>query len=445
MMCLIKRIAGVLAVSVMLAGCASTSAAPIPTGVPVLRVVTPTSAPAAPEVSALASTAVPPTSIPIGQTLSDVVYTLPLTIRHVTKDQVFVYFELSRPIEGVVVVRQANNASVVVAAQPFDAQTAAHSMVLDGLSSDTAYEVMVGAADGKGGYDQPAYVQKPWGPVTFRTPAEREPLRVAVIGDAGMGEETTAQLAQQMAAAQPDFVIFVGDTVYKIPENRDAYQAFEQKYYLPFAPLLQTMPIYNAVGNHDVESATIFEGLPFYYRAFPPFVDPRFDPSDNGGRNQWYAFAYGKIQFLMLDTQTFYNEEGNDQQLKWLKDRLADQRFAYTIPAFHIPPYTSGLHTGDGIPVQKNWVPLFEQAHVPLVLSGHDHNYQRLQSHGVTYLVSGGGSASLYPPTIKLPESQVFAQRSHFVILEFYADRIEVRSIALGGEILDQATIPIPH
>ncbi len=375
---------------------------------------------------------------------ADVSYTLPLTIRHVTEDEAFAFFETSRPSAGVVVTRGAGSLQPVSIIN-FDAQDTRHSLTVSDLKPATAYDIEVGLANGHGGYNAPAFLGQAWEPVSFRTASDQPPLRVAVIGDAGMGDQVTPQLAKQIAGYNPSFVIFVGDTVYNIPDNKDQYEAFALKYYEPLAPLLQSMPIYNVVGNHDTEKSTLYNGIPFFYHAYPPFVDPRFQPSDNQGRNQWYAFAYQNIQFIILDTQTFYDEDGGEAQLAWLKERLADTRFTYSIPAFHIPPYTSGLHTYDGSPVRQQWQPLFEANRVPLVLSGHDHNYQRLQVNGITYLVSGGGSASLYGQKTLLPESVVFAKQSNFAILDFYADRIELQAVALGGAILDQATIPVAH
>ena len=57
------------------------------------------------------------------------------------------------------------------------------------------------------------------------------------------------------------------------------------------------------------------------------------------------------------------------------------------------PPYTCGGHSGN-THVVRDWVPLFERYGVQLVLSGHDHNYQRFAPrNGVTYVVHGGGAA----------------------------------------------------
>jgi hypothetical protein len=44
-------------------------------------------------------------------------------------------------------------------------------------------------------------------------------------------------------------------------------------------------------------------------------------------------------------------------------------------------------------------VPLFRRYGVQLVLSGHEHSYQRfLARRGVAYVVHGGGGAVPYPP-----------------------------------------------
>jgi acid phosphatase len=89
-------------------------------------------------------------------------------------------------------------------------------------------------------------------------------------------------------------------------------------------------------------------------------------------------------------------------------------------------------------------VPLFEAASVPLVISGHFHGYERLVANGITYLVAGGGSATLYSIGERLPQSQVAHRRTHFVLLEIDDQAIDVTTYALGGEVLDQMEIPLP-
>jgi hypothetical protein len=101
------------------------------------------------------------------------------------------------------------------------------------------------------------------------------------------------------------------------------------------------------------------------------------------------------------------------------------------------------LHVNDGIPVERNWVPLFDEYNVPLVLSGHDHNYQRLVVNGVTYVISGGGSSVIYPMDNPRPETVSFSAKSHFVLLTFFPDFINLEAISIDGEIIDVAEIRI--
>jgi acid phosphatase len=127
-----------------------------------------------------------------------------------------------------------------------------------------------------------------------------------------------------------------------------------------------------------------------------------------------------------------------------MAERLADSRFRFTIPVFHVPPFFSGaVHPEDQRPVRQLWHPSFVSAHVPLAFSGHSHHYERLEADGITYIVSGGGSGILYAPGETLPESQVFARRTHFVLMEIYADRIELSAIDKDGEVFDRASIPL--
>jgi len=379
-----------------------------------------------------------------GAPLADDAYLLPLTVQHVTDTSATLLFELMEPADGILLYAPLEGSVEDQSWMPLSTLTARQQVTLEGLTPGVEYRAAVGLAAGGGEYLQPPFAEKPWGAVHFQTASEREPLRFGVVGDSGFGQQVTFDLAQEMADYDLDFVLHTGDLAYNVDEYANPPSAFALKWFLPFAPLLHSMPVYPVVGNHDIETATYWEDAPFYYYAFPPFSDPLFNPSPFEGRNQWYAFAYGSIQFLMMDTQTFFGEAGRSEQDLWLIDRLSDRRFAYTIPVLHVPPYSSGLHGDtDSMPPRVVWSQLFETTNVPLVFSGHDHDYERLLANGITYIVSGGGSATLYEMENQLPESQFFAQRTHFVLVEIYGDRIELTAIGPGGEVFDQAVIPL--
>ena len=382
-----------------------------------------------------------PTPIPVAEGLSSDPYKLPLTIQHVSGTSAVLYFELSSSAEGVVTVQadQAGSGEQVV---PFDASSTTHQVILDNLTPGLTYHAAVDVMTPDSQYQHPGFLNSEWGDVSFKTWADKQPIRFGIVGDSGFGDPVTPKIAAQMAAANLDFGLQVGDIVYNIDENKDAFEAFALKYYRPFAPILRQMPVYLVLGNHDDEAAAMWNGAPFYDHAFPLFSDPLF-PQTSTPSHDWYAFAYGTVQFLMLDTEAMNNTRARQDEKAWLAERLSDTRFTTSIPVFHVPPYTGGAHVNDGVAVRADWVPMFKQAGVKLVLSGHDHNYQRLIEDGVTYIVSGGGSATLYAKTADVPGSQVFNRISHFVTFDVYPDHIDLQAVALGGNVIDQASVPL--
>lgn len=371
-----------------------------------------------------------------GAASAEVIFVLPPIVHYVSETSAIIGFELDAPIEGALLYRPVgdNAGGGEFRARALPPDRTYHQITLANLLPATTYEyvVRVGA---DGDYRQPLFAGAPWGSATFRTPPYGPPTRIVVIGDSGFGDPTTAALVNQMAALRPDLVIHTGDIVYSISEDASPLAAFTRKFFLPFAPLLRQAPFYPVVGNHEVYPEAFWQGAPFYYHVFPPL------PGGSSGNRQWYAAAFGDVQFVMLDTQTFFGERGGADQQTWLAGRLYDPRFLLSIPVFHVTPFSSGLHPNDGQPVQAAWVPLFEWADVPLVLCGHEHYYERLIINNVTYVTSGGGSATLFVPGEPLPGSQSVSRSSHFVMLEIYPDRIALQAIDVNGVVIDEATI----
>jgi hypothetical protein len=146
----------------------------------------------------------------------------------------------------------------------------------------------------------------------------------------------------------------------------------------------------------------------------------------------------------MLDAHGFAGGDDRDQQDTWLEGRLADPRLRVTIPVYYVSQYSSSVvHPDDGLPVRYSWNWSFEEANVTLLLSGHFRHYERLMTNGIVYVVSGGGSSTLYAQGELLPESQIYARKTHFVSLEINEDHINLSAISLHGEIFDQVVISI--
>jgi predicted phosphodiesterase len=373
---------------------------------------------------------------------SEISYISPITVHYVTEESVVCSFEFDHPTRGYLFYWRTDGGIHERQWIALDEVRQQHVIKITGLDSGEEYQLAVGLLDGSGLYRSPGFLNGAWDPIRVRTSRqEMWPIRVGVLGDSGFGDAITYELAEEMATYDLDFVLHTGDIVYNVYQNNSVQEAFAFKYFKPLAPVLRNFPLYPVPGNHEYYDDAVFEDKPYYFRVFPSlshlnisgFVEPEI--------RKWYAIEHEFIQILMLDSQRFWRGEGRAAQTAWLKDRLSDDRFQVTIPVFHVPPFTSGLHQNDGRFIQTDWVPLFEDGDVPLVLSGHDHNYERLYLNGVTYIVTGGGSAVRYPMGIPLTQSQFFAKQTHFVLLEIYPEYLNLWAITKDGEILDQAVI----
>ena len=94
---------------------------------------------------------------------------------------------------------------------------------------------------------------------------------------------------------------------------------------------------------------------------------------------QYYSYTKGNVFFLVMSTQTSYSE--NSEQFNFVQQELdkasKDPNIDWIVVSYHKPIYaTSTKHTGL-TSFRDIYHPLFDQYNVDLVLSGHNHNYQR--------------------------------------------------------------------
>jgi len=220
-----------------------------------------------------------------------------------------------------------------------------------------------------------------------------------------------------------DALVTTGDNVYDFGEPK----YFEAYLRAPYRALQTTgRPMWATLGNHDVAAGHGAAQLAFL--GLPPLP---------------YAKTLTGVRFLFLDA----NRPGDQAQKQWLAEQLAAPAPPlFTVAAFHQPVFSCGLH-GRTPEVIENWYPLLNGGSVSLVLTGHDHEYQRfLSAEGTTYIVTGGGGRELYPliPLCKPPEMRAGAVKHHFTGIEVYSDRMAVTAVAVDGTIIDRVDIPAP-
>ena len=245
-----------------------------------------------------------------------------------------------------------------------------------------------------------------------------------VWGDAGNGSTTQLEVAQQMtnwaATHRIDALLEVGDVVYDVGDP----SLFASRIDAPYAALSATRPFWIALGNHDVATNDGNDML-----------------AHMGLSAHWYEQVLQRdgvsVQLLVLDSNHV-----SDAQTQWLDQRLSTGSYTWRVVAFHHPAYSCGSH-GNTADVDAAWVPVLQNHQVDLVLSGHDHSYQRFHNDATTYIVTGGGGASLSGVTACSSGATLdaSAQRHHFLGLEATATDLVVTTVARTGETLDQVTV----
>lgn len=200
--------------------------------------------------------------------------------------------------------------------------------------------------------------------------------RILAVGDFGVGgasEQATGKAMKRFERRYPaTWLVTLGDNDYT-----ESPAAFRRNFQAAFGWLgASGVRVAGTLGNHDYA-----------------VDDGAYQLATLGMPARYYTRRAGDAELFLLDSNRV-----NGAQTAWLRRHLAASTARWKIVAFHHPPYVCGYHSGDDR-IASRWVPLFERYGVQLILSGHEHSYQRfLARRGVTYVVHGGGGAIPYPP-----------------------------------------------
>jgi hypothetical protein len=204
---------------------------------------------------------------------------------------------------------------------------------------------------------------------------------IAAAGDIageGSGDEQTASLLDRIA---PDVVLTLGDNAY--PDGAlSEFQAFYEPTWGRHRSRTRPSP-----GNHDYHT----EGASGYFTYF-------------GARapGPYYSFDLGSWHLISLNSEISMAE--GSAQHTWLQGDLASSDARCTLAYWHKPRFTAGRYH-DATFTTPIWRLLYA-AKAELVLSGHDHNYQRYGPltadgapapvRGIREFVVGTGGRNLY-------------------------------------------------
>jgi len=198
-----------------------------------------------------------------------------------------------------------------------------------------------------------------------------------------------------------------------------------------------------AVGNHD--DTTLFRNS---------FAVPRKWRKDM--REPSHSFDYGNCHITVLNSNSMGipGTYDYDKIARWLKQDLAASQQTWKLVICHHPPYQV-VQNWRGEHLKTNWVPLFEQGGVDMVLSGHQHVYMRTNAAGGYNparwpghrLCYGNAGTKYYGPG---PDYDYMAEQlawvSNYQVIEIDGDTLTITAKDADGQVIDSYTlVKKPH
>ena len=261
-------------------------------------------------------------------------------------------------------------------------------------------------------------VTKPATPaVKLALPVKDGSVRFAAIGDTGTGGKGQQQVADMMIKYWQvfpfEFVLMMGDNMYGGEGPKD----FVEKFSGVYKPLLDNkVKFYAALGNHDLALQANYEHF-------------------NMNGKEYYRFKKGNVAFYALNSNYM-----DKKQIKWLEDQLALDTSEWKVCFLHHAPYSSAKSHGSDEELRKVVEPIFIKHGVNLVLTGHDHVYERIKpQNGIYYFVSGA-AGKLRKGDIKKRSpltDKAFDTDLHFMLFEVADDQLYFQAISRTGETID--------
>jgi acid phosphatase type 7 len=286
-----------------------------------------------------------------------------------------------------------------------------HEVYVCGLAPATTYGYRVGG--GPAGSEV-------WSDVyTFTTTPAAGPTKVtfAIAGDS-RGEQNNAWqiLQRRIHTLSPTLQLFSGDMINLAPDQKEweewlskAWQDTDLTYLT-----LGTLLTLDAHGNHDNHTALFYGNLTL------PQDNKHYQAYDE----LFYSMDVGPVHVIMMDDFWVADPSGDSNYQptlqSWLTADLAAAnqnraKVPWIITMHHEPEYSSSDHGKDPdvLLVRQFFAPIWQQYHVDVAFSGHDHDYERsfpldigadlanptqtTDAQGTTFVVCAGSGADAYP------------------------------------------------
>ncbi len=242
---------------------------------------------------------------------------------------------------------------------------------------------------------------------TMATAEATAPAVILAVGDiAGCADWYKDEETARMVADMPGTILPLGDLVY---QNGTRWQ-FRNCYDPTWGRLRsRSRP---APGNHEYRT----DQAGPYYEYFGDLAGP---PGQG-----YYSYTLGAWRIYSLNS-----ERDIPAQTTWLRQQLKQNPSTCVLAYWHKPYYTSGP-----VPATPAVRPLFQElwkARAEVVLTGHQHSYERFEpqdadsnyrGRGVRQFVIGTGGSQLEPPTGPMAKNSKVHYVNGWGVLEMTLD-----------------------
>ena len=259
-------------------------------------------------------------------------------------------------------------------------------------------------------------------------------FRFAVIGDYGANLQPELDVANLVKSWNPELIITLGDNNYPNgaastidPNIGQYYHEFIYPYVGSYGQGAPYNKFFPSLGNHDWVTA----GAQPYLDYFTLYNNERY-----------YDFIRGPVQFIAVDSDLAEPDgiTAASTQGTWVRNRLAASTSPWKLVYMHHPPYSSGPN---GQTPALQWP--YRQWGASVVLTGHDHTYERIIRDNFPYFVNGLGGRDIHNFGTPIEGSIVRYNGDYGAMLvDATSARITFQFWSRGGVLIDTYSIDAP-
>jgi len=254
------------------------------------------------------------------------------------------------------------------------------------------------------------------------------------VGDVASCNSTADEANAQLVATIRGTIALLGDIAYELSSATDFAQCYDPAW---GGFKSRTRP---APGNHEYGTP----GAAGYFGYFGTLAGV--------GTQGYYSYNLGAWHVVVLNSNCLPAGgcvAGSPQE-RWLRNDLRRNGAKCTLAYWHHPRFSSGLH-GDDPTMAPLWQALYDDR-AELVLSGHDHDYERFMpqtadgrldaKRGIREIVVGTGGRSLYPLVRNAPNTWIGNDQTYGVLrLTLARGRYSFRFLPVrGGTFTDSGS-----